>query len=58
MTRRHFVAFATEIKDAVRFGQMTVAEARKAATMVINVARATGANINPERFLRACGLTD
>jgi len=54
MTRKHFVAFANEIKNLVRQGKFNEAEA--AAAMVVNVGFDANPNFDKCRFLKACGL--
>lgn len=54
MTRKHFEAFAAEIKNLVRQGKFNEAEA--AAAIVVNVGYEANQNFNKGRFLEACGL--
>ncbi len=54
MTRKHFEAFANEIKNLVLQGKFNEAEA--AALVVINVGFDANPRFDKSRFLEACGL--
>jgi len=55
MTRKHFEAFANEIKNLVRQGKFNEAEA--VAAVVVNVAQKANPAFNKTRFLEASGVT-
>ncbi len=56
MTKKHFIAFARYIKDALQYEALTRDEAHKMATMVIAIAQVDNARFDTGRFLTACGL--
>lgn len=51
MSRKHFVAFANEIK-----AMENRAHALSAAEVVANVSRTANTNFDTNRFMTACGL--
>lgn len=54
MTKKHFIAFANEIKNLVRQGKFNEAEA--AAAVVVNVGFDANPRFDKAVFLEACGL--
>jgi hypothetical protein len=57
MTKKHYIAFAAEIKFRLTTGQIDAAEAKRMAQVVIEVVHTTGPNrMDVERFVTACGL--
>ncbi len=57
MTKKHFIAFAAEIKFRLTTGQITKDEAKRMAQVVIEVVHETGpTRMDVDRFVAACGL--
>ena len=57
MTKKHFIAFAAEIKFRLTSGQITKDEAKRMAQVVIEVVHETGpTRMDVDRFVTACGL--
>lgn len=56
MTKRHFEAFAEEIRGAVTAGQLTVKEAEATAWLVAKVGQRFNPLFNADRFYQAAGI--
>lgn len=56
MTKRHFVAFAKQIKADLTAGVISLSQATYAADLVSMMAQQDNGRFDRDRFLTACGL--
>ncbi len=58
MTKKHFIAFANEIRSLLDGGSISREAAQRMARMVADVAAADNGRFDRQRFFSACGVPE